>query len=76
MGHQAPCPGGVEEGGRVVDLDAGVGGEVRHQLCDSLSGKRQERGGLEAHGVFGVNVTSSVNVEEDQRRESKQQGDQ
>jgi len=45
--HQAPWPGGVEKGRRVVDLDAGVGSEVRFKLRVGLARESQEEDGRE-----------------------------
>jgi len=43
--HQTPRPRRVEEGRRVVDLDAGVRREVRFKLRVGLSCKSQEEDG-------------------------------
>jgi hypothetical protein len=39
LGHQAPWPGGVEEGGRVVDFDSCVGSVVRFEVGSSQVGE-------------------------------------
>ena len=50
LGHQAPWAGCVEEGGRVVDLEAGGGSVIRFELCERGFGECEEGGyQLETH---------------------------
>ena len=48
--HQTPWPCRVEEGRRVVDLDAGVGSEVKLKLRVGLGCESQEDDEEEPHG--------------------------
>ena len=42
LSHQTPCPGRVEAGRWVVDLDAGIGGEAGFRLRVGVACKSHE----------------------------------